>query len=376
MKKICLLLFICLLLLTSCLQVSYIEKVGVVTTFGYDLMEDGERLRGTAVTFQFDPTRQDISQTLFGMANTSKGVREMMNASTSYRLVPGQLQVVIFGQPLAEEGVFELVDTEIRDAKVGTTIHLSVSETSAENILTTKVMGSSINIGEYINRLLEQNIKIENVISSTLHEFLQNYYTVGIDPTMPILSTDKEVIKFVGTALFKKDQFVSSIDSRQSLYLKMLKKPLKSGTIEVVIPREKLKSIITSQGEEEENVNITLANEKSKTKIKVKKQQTPAFELQTSLRARLIEISAELDVSNPKTIPTLQKEISKAVKKQLTETIKIVQESNTDPVGFGIHYKSDTRNVNLTEKEWRSLYEDASFSTSVKLEIDSTGVID
>ncbi|UOK59330.1 hypothetical protein MGI18_10830 [Bacillus sp. OVS6] len=178
-------------MLTGCLEQKYIERIGMITAVGYDLGNQN-KIKGTTVAFQFDPTRQNVSQMLTSEANTSKGIREAMNRETSHHLVSGQLRVSLYGEELARRGIYTFVDTLARDASVGTMSYLAVASPEAASILSAENLSITTNVGTYLYRLLEQNIKSEQTISSTLHEFLKTYYEVGMDPILPMISLMNE----------------------------------------------------------------------------------------------------------------------------------------------------------------------------------------
>jgi spore germination protein len=48
----------------------------------------------------------------------------------------------------------------------------------------------------------------------------------------------------------------------------------------------------------------------------------------------------------------------------------------TDPIGFGMEYKSIRGHEDLSREKWDKLYKDASFHVKVENKIIRTGVID
>ena len=90
-------------------------------------------------------------------------------------------------------------------------------------------------IGEHIYKLLEQNVKSEQVVSSTLHEVANDYYSMGRDIAMPIIKRDKELVEISGIALFKKDKMIGKLSIDDSFYVKLSRDDYHAGTLELKI---------------------------------------------------------------------------------------------------------------------------------------------
>lgn len=373
MKNI-ILIIVCFML-TGCLEQKNIERIGMITAVGYDIGED-QKIRGTTVAFQFDPTRQNVSQMLSAEANTSKGIREAMNRETSHHLVSGQLRVSLYGEELARKGIIPLVDTLARDSSIGTMSYLAVASPDSESILSAKNLNITTNIGTYLYRLLEQNIKSEQIISSTLHEFLKTYYEAGMDPILPIISqlNGGEVV-IEGMALFNKDIMVGKLNPEESFYLKLIREHFESGAIEMELPREELKEALVKK-EGNQPVYITIDNIKSISNIDVKNKKSPVFNVDLSMETRLLEVSEELVSDQKVTTKILERAINHKVKAELKKLIEVLKEQESEPVGFGISYKSKFRMNDMNDEQWKSIYQKMKLTSSISISVISIGVMD
>ncbi|WHZ59501.1 Ger(x)C family spore germination protein [Metabacillus hrfriensis] len=373
MKKLILVL-LCFML-TGCLEQKYIERIGMITAVGYDLGNQN-KIKGTTVAFQFDPTRQNVSQMLTSEANTSKGIREAMNRETSHHLVSGQLRVSLYGEELARRGIYTFVDTLARDASVGTMSYLAVASPEAASILSAENLSITTNVGTYLYRLLEQNIKSEQTISSTLHEFLKTYYEVGMDPILPMISLmNEKKVTIEGMALFNEDKMVGVLTPEESFYLKLIREHFKSGSIEMELPREVMKeAIVEKKGDE--SVFITIDNIKSTSDISVKNKKSPDFNVDIKMEARLLEVSEELVSDQQITTRVLEKAIKHTIKSETKKLIEILKEKESDPAGFGITYKSTFDKSDLSNEQWRSLYQKMNLTTAITVSVISIGVMD
>lgn len=87
-------------------------------------------------------------------------------------------------------------------------------------------------------------------------------------------------------------------------------------------------------------------------------------------------MSEEMKLSDPKALRLLEDEIGDYIEKNIKEMILMLQEQGTDPIGFGMEYKSIRGHEDLSREKWDKLYKDASFHVKVENKIIRTGVID
>ncbi|MGR3764597.1 Ger(x)C family spore germination protein [Rossellomorea sp. NS-SX7] len=384
MKRYLLLLILLLLIfLTGCVEYKYLEKLGLITAVGYDEAENKE-LKGTVVLYQFNPAMQDVEKVLTSKANSSKGNRISQNFDTDHKLVSGQLRIAIYGRALASKGISHLVDTLERDSSIGNMVYLAVSDTTAEDLLTYQMVERHSNKGTYLYNLVKQNVESELMIAPTLQEFITDYGSVGKDPILPILSTSNGILGINGFAIFQRDKFVKEINKEDMFYIRSLVENYHTaGSFEVGLPMERFKSQISKsdieseeETDEEKKVYIVFDSIKSDHKIEADKQNIPAFNIKLTIDARLHEITEELKLSDPKTLKLIEAETSKYIENKIMKNIKMLQEVNADPIGFGMEYRTRRNHASLTDKEWEEKYKDAEFDVNVQLNLIRTGVTD
>lgn len=379
-KLILIVLVMDLLLISGCIQQKNLEKLGLITAEGYDL-DKGSNIKGTAVIQKFDPMMQNVTRVITEVAKTSKGLRQQENLQTSHKLVSGQLRIVVYSKTLAKKGIIQLVDTLNRDPTIGNMVYLTISDKDASDILTKNNVEKSINLGTYLYNLIKQNVEGEQLISPTLQEFNHNFYDVGKDPILPILKLSHGDIVISGMGLFKNDRLIDELETNKLFYLKILVDQYKAGSQEMAFNLKKFsKFIIKSAGHRQKELHnkmyITIDNIRSKHKIKLVNKQNLRFNIEVKLQSRILEMTEPLDVGNPAAIKLIEKEMSKAIKKDIEHLLSRLQDKGVDPIGFGNEYKAHLRGKKLTKKMWREKFKDATFNVQVKNEIVRTGVID
>nr|WP_240794232.1 Ger(x)C family spore germination protein [Bacillus sp. BHET2] len=364
-------------LLSSCVETKYMEKLGLITAVGYDQGEE-KKIKGTMVLYQFNPAMEDVEQILTSESKTSKGIRLSQNLETDHKLVSGQLRIAIYGRELAMEGISHLVDTLERDSSIGNMVYLCIADTTAHEVLSYQMAETPSNRGTYLYNLVRQNVESEMLVSPTLQEFITDYGSVGKDPILPMLKASDGKVGVNGFALFKRDKFIKEIRKDKIFFIRSLIEDYNAGSVEVELPLDKFKSNLSSSHLREENDKVYLMVDsiKSSHTITAKKQETPEFWIELNIESRLLEMSEEMKLSEPNTLHFLQKEIGTFIEKNIKEMVLMLKEEGTDPIGFGMKYKSIRGHQNLTRKEWDKLYKEATFHVKVNNKIIRTGVID
>lgn len=365
---IILLLILCLL--TACVSTHQLEKLGLASIIGYDL-NDGQ-IEGTTMFSQFDPNKEGAIQVINTKANTSKGIRQSSNLGTSNELEGGQLRVILFGQELAEQGIFYLTDTLAREASIGTMIYLCISKGDAKSIITAKL--PIPNNGKYLYDLLRQNVEGELILSSTLHEFWQAYYDPGKDPILPLIEYKDKDLVASGLAVMNGDKYVGSLKATDGFYLKLVRDKFKAGATEIKVAPESFSKNLLKANAKKDDVFIVVDDIRSKSNIELKEQSTPTFKINIKVEAQIIEVSEPLNLENRKAVKELEHIINTHIKNDVTTLVLKLQELNSDPIGFGSVYNGKIRNIDLTEEKWDEIYPKAQFEVEINTRISHTGV--
>ncbi|MEH7299864.1 Ger(x)C family spore germination protein [Neobacillus drentensis] len=377
-SKLLLLLACCMTIMTGCVEQKPLEKLGLITTAGYDLIGK-EQIKGIVVVQKFDPMAKSATKVISAISKTSKGLRQAENLKSNQKLVSGQLRSVVYSRELAEKGIIQLVDTLNRDAAIGNMVYLTIADQTAEEIMKIDYSKTNINLGTYIYNLIKQNVEGEQIISPTLQEFNHNYYDIGKDPVLPILKMQGGDVVISGVGLFREDRLVDELKQSQLFFLKILVDKYKAGTLELGFKKEELQDIMLKglvQTPLYNKIYLTIDNIRSKSKIKLIDKQNLKFKVEIKLDSRLLEMTEPLDLSKPATVKLLEKKMNKAMEKQVEDLLYHLRELDIDPIGFGNEYEVHYRGQQISKEKWRELYKKAEFDVQVKNRIEKTGVID
>lgn len=359
-------------MLSACADAKTLEKMGLITTMGYDLTEDGQILT-TLVLLQIDPEATKNSTILTGISATSKGSRNKGDLKSPKKLQSGQLRVALYSEEIAEFGIINLADTLARDPAISDLTYLAVVEGSTNKLLEQK-NPQFTDISQLIYKELDQNIKGELIPSSTLQETLHDYYAAGIDPILPTLKPEDGQVRITGMALLKDDKMVGKINSTEAFYLKLINDRYDAGSLELTIDKAGFK--ILNEDQELSKLAVVIDTIHSKSDIKLTDRDQLIFNLKIKLKTRLLEVNQSIDLKNPKNLKTLENKLKDQIKKDVEALLTKAQSMNSDPFGIGEIYRKSVRNSNLTSKKWHDMYPDSKVNVVIDFEIMRTGVVE
>lgn len=356
--------------LTGCAEPQILEEIGLVTTVGYDVGENG-LINGTAVELKIDPDAKSDIKIIESDAYSVRGINTKANKKTSKRLLSGQLRVILLGKELAEQGILHVSETLSRDPSISDLTYLTIAEGEARALL--KLKDEHIpDIGMHIYRLIEQNTKGELMPSATLQEVLHWHYTEGRDPFIPILKKiDKEII-FVGVGIFKGDRLVGKISPDESFYLKLINDKYKSGRMELIFKSDSPK--LRGRNGADGLTVISLDTINSSSELKLVNKKNLDFDIKIKLNARLIDINNDIDLTKSNNLKLFEKEASKEMEKQVEQLISYCQSKNSDVIGLGEVYRTSVRNSKLTKEKWHTMYKDAKVNVNVDFILMRSGI--
>ena len=360
------------ILLIGCVETNILDRVGLVTLVGYDVGKE-ETMATTSTVREVNPEFQSNVEVVTTENSTSKGNRVKTNRKLSKKVVAGQMRVVLFGEELAKDDIHRYIDGLLENPTVSNGLHMAVTEGEVAPLLEYEYQNIE-DIGQHIYRLLEQNIKQENMISSTLHEVGRDFYSEGEDIYMPIIKKEEELVELSGIAIFKNGTMVSSIPPEDTFYVKLIGGNYKSGTFETILTKEEIPDDLMKNKPDE--IPIAFDALTSEKELKLINKNTPEFDLNITIKTRLTEIYPDVNIGDPKTVKKLEDAISKNLSSEISRVIAYCQSLESDIFSFGDKYRSSVRNSKLTKEKWHELYKNMKVNVKVDLTILRSGVFE
>lgn len=356
-----------LLLLSGCIQGSIIDDILMAEAEGYDYLGNGKVL-GTATMPNYVgggvsgsgggglPSTASMMDSATVITYDGKSLVDKLQSKGQKAIRPGKIRLMLFNKAYLKHGLDKVIHFRNQDPDTGHDFFLAMVDGSARDLLLGKYQ-TAIPISRYVYDLIFQNEE-KNYPTSSLKTFFYSYYGDYMDPIMPIIKEEKDLIKITGIALFRHDKYAGRINGENKAFVfKTLIENFNLGFYDYEF----------KPGE-----HIALENVSSHVHYDVKNGNDPQPDIFVS-----IQIVGHVRQGNPllkhgdynTTIKTgMQKDIEKKIRKMVAG----FQKKGIDPIGLGQIVRSYTRHFDGAS--WKGRYPNAHFHVKTKISIIETGV--
>jgi spore germination protein len=350
--------FVCtvlMLFLAGCVEKEIVDEVNLIDGIGFDYSEKN-RIRCT-VTFPVYLRDQPPKNKSFTAESVTKiTVLQEIQRQTADPIVTGNLEVALFGKQLAEkEGILDLIDPFQRDPGVGTTLYMAIVDGEAKEVLegTYGITGTA----NHISKMIEHNIKTEELPKTNLQIFLSNFYQKGKTPYMPqIKKIAKDKVKINGICLIKNGKVVDFVSTQNLFFFRLLTDKFSHGMHRVNIDKGEavIRSIRSSH-------DFTLT-------------RRDPYEITIHIKVNGIINEFTGNTLTAKTISKLEEQFEKKINAECLALINKFQAKEVDPIGFGKFVRTQTRNFDVN-RWWNSQYKNMTVKIKSEVKITEGGVI-
>ncbi|MED4014979.1 Ger(x)C family spore germination protein [Sutcliffiella cohnii] len=355
MKSFKPLIIIFIFLLTGCVEKQILDDINILTGIGYDLTEENE-VMGTVLIPIYEADQTINNETITDISERNKDLVSTVQKKATDPIVLGSIENVIFHRDLAEQGIIQFIDGLQRDASVGTSLYIMVSEDPTVDILSGNYGNRST--ASYITNLLEHNMKRRDLPRTNLHVFLNDYYQEGKDPNLPIIGLSDGKLGITGVGILKKDKLASTIELRDLFFFKLLADHYTEGIFVLDLPDGESVSIMSIRSRKKINIDWN--------------GDVPQINIKLKLNGALRDYTgAKVD---DKLIATIQETFEGVLRTECLNLIKRFQEEEIDPFGYGFEVKTRKRGFDI--KKWEDQYPDIPVTVNADVTIIERGVID
>jgi spore germination protein len=343
--------------LIGCVKKEVLDDISLIEGIGFDYI-DSKNLLGTVVVPVYLPKQAPKNITYSAKAEIKKSMLQDIQRQTADPIVTGSLAVVLFSKTLTEKvGILPLVDPFQRDPGVGSGLYLAVVDGDTKELLSGQygVRGNAT----YISKLMEHNVKNEDLPKTNLQLFLADFYQEGKTPFIPQLKKiGKNKMKINGVSLLKHGKMVDFVAPEEMFFFKLLVDKYSEGMHPVKIEsggEAAVRSIHSSH-----NFELTRRNP---TEVKI----------HIEVEGIINEFTGQ--ELTPKKVQELQQQFEKDIKEECLKLIQRFKDKQIDPIGFGHFVKTQTRNFDFNN--WReNQYKDLVVKIKADVKITESGVIE
>lgn len=329
MKKI-LLLIIMAFLLCSCSDYKELNTLSYITGMGFDYV-DGQYI----VTYEVMDNKKDgqsVVTNTYIVTGTGESTYEAhVDAASKLNKTAYYLhsQVVVLTENIVEEKLLDVMDSIIRNPKLNEEFLLVITKDNTVEEIFSSTTDAWPSASFYIYSLIEDNEYSENYyINVPFAVFTEKINTENIDPVVSIIKTVDNEILLDGSYLFSENDLSGNLTNEESnLYNALISS---DNTLPINANYE---DYIVEVASKFQNASITVTDEE--------------ITLDLSVLSEIKKSDSSIDLFDDSVYENLALSISSSLEEKLINLIEILQENNSDILGFENYYYITSREDNL-----------------------------
>lgn len=356
------------LFLIGCKDQRILEKQGFMQTAGYDLLQKDEEnlddeLLVTVDIPKADPEGKMLRETLSATAYSGKEAKIKFSEQTELNLVSGQLRDTLFGLTLAKRGIWEHIESLIRDPSISQNVKVVVVNGSAHDLIV-KNYTQHPRTSQYVDRMLEKEAGSSQIPVVTIYDFARDYFDDGIDPVAPILKETAKNITMDGIALFNKDRYVTKIEPEKSLIFSILRQNFKKGEISINLGKV--------DGKTERLLFNSVINDRE-IHVKRIKDESFSVEFRIDIKGSVLEYLGKYQLNKDKDRQAVEKQMSEYIMKEAESMVKLMQKNKVDSLGIGKYVRNSLSYEEWSALDWNEVYSNLDVRCTAKVVIKDFG---
>ena len=327
---LCILLFLTIAFFSNDFNLVNVQKTAIVTAIAIDKEEEEFSLTALIAS----PASQggdggsqpgqtaDGYATVQGKGKTVAEALEEINAKTGWYPKLVFCRVLLLGETLCQDNVFDALDYFLRNEYAAADPLLAATDGKAGELLQAKPPLKTA-VSEAIEKVLsDQPKRVGTVLTTTLRPFAISYFSAGNSGIMPLVSKetreDGDVFNASQTALFQNGRRVGTLEEEGTFALSCIKNPLRLASY-------------TVQNQGEEN---TLLIKQNRRKLRFFVDgDTPTMRIDLALYAEWTDAASSQDLgalSGRERRSALYTNAGNALKEQILSTFQYCKEINFD----------------------------------------------
>lgn len=371
MKKvgILIILIISTLLLTSCWDMVEINQRLFVSSIGMDLnqVEDMNKYIVTYVYPNINAVGKDAidSKKRFIVSTPSSSIfnaGKKFSTRVDFPFYYKHVKVLVIGEDLAKEQKLmrQTIDSLNRDTKINKKVQVLIAEGRAQDILNENQDGEQVTEGSIYN-ILKDSKSASKFTSQTLTGVIRDSDFCGVT-VAPKIIRKKDQIEISGGAILKGYEFLGWIDAKENRALSFMRDEVKTELIDVPY--------------KDSMISYTIIGSKTDKKVVLDEEINVNLNIGLDGYLQGYIIGEGEDVGNDHVLKDMEEHIDKKLKKEVEDTIKLLQkEYNVDAIGVGEYLsKFYPKEWKELKPIWKEIFPEVKFNVVVDAEIKRTGL--
>lgn len=353
--------------LTGCWDSINLEDLLIVYSLGIDVSETDTSNYNFTIGFptiieEAPEKKMSVSVESPSLGNGKTKLQQKVYRELSYDAI----KVIIFSEEVAREGILFHIDSMLREPLFRGTTRFAAAKNRASDLIELKP-DVSLFISEFIFDSIQQNYDDTTVPISTIRNFSNQYYTFGIEPSMPFISCDSKNNELVvnSVALFKGDKMIYELKEDNSRAFMLLKGEIHKGIYTF--------NYVTDEYPKKEFVSININGGTSKIKTELIDSQLHIFH-DITVSCDLGEYTPTQPILSKSKLSELNNYLSIKVKEELENTLEVLQkELKNDNIGYGLYVKANHPSY-FNKEDWNNQFSKAIIHVNPKVILRTIGV--
>jgi Ger(x)C family germination protein len=372
---------ITILTLTGCWDRVEIERNAFILGIGLDTSEKAEQHEDRVmVTYQIA-----LPSAMMGPSGQGEGGGEQANSSTlnisieeknliaaeqalmaTLNQVPdySHLQLVIFGEALAEKGIGRYIDFFFRDPRTRQRTKVAVAKGKASEIF--KIQPKTVkSTSQYVSDLLDENEKRSLMIIMPIDfGIMQRHFIRNIDVCLPCVTLKRDTLSLEGAGVFNGDKLTAWLTGSEVMSLKWLHGQPAKGVIDISDDRSQVGNISIKIIDNKVSITPVLNDNRFILKLKM--------EVEGDIAEIQIERVSTYDIKFIRNIENLAKQ---KIMRSCRDVFNKLTEYKSDCIEFGrrVHnYYPDFWEKN--KNNWKEYFVNSTLELDVDFKIRRVGM--
>lgn len=367
-------LMVSTLLLGGCWDLAAVNELVIVLTLGIDVGDEPgtyavtlEMINpgGAASTEGGDPGSLPKATIITRQGRTIVEAIQAIQRTVDRGIFLGQLQVVLFGEELAREGITATLDHLRRNGQLRRTMNVGIARGSARSMMQATAPTPTL-LGIALDGTFLQAVRT-GYVSTIFGDFLQYLVEPGASALVPVIErSDDGSVTLTGTAAFQDDRLVGIFSTYESLG--------------VALATGQARPSLVLVGETEwsgEHVLASFYLRRLTSPLDVRVEDgIPKAVLRIRVESVLAEQTGGGDFTTSKDWSILEQMQEEAVRHAVEAAVKRAQEWKTDVfrIGSSIEHRFPREWARLQD-EWPEVFSRMEIEVEVASRILETGLI-
>jgi spore germination protein KC len=303
---------------------------------------------------------EDAVQMLTGKGKTlMEAINDIQN-QTNQEVFLGHARLVLIGEKVAKKGIWSLTDGFRRHPAIRRRLWPLVVKGEAQSVLQVKTKLEQIPT-VYIMDMVDSGVRDDSMADMTLGRLFKALYNPALDPYMNYIQAEKDTVRWLGLALFKKDKMVGSLNAQESAILLQAKESKSGDPISV--------PCLDRKGE------IVFQPTRVKTKYQINKtNDNVRIHVRILVNGEVSEKTCPIDLSQDGHLEKLEKTVEQWYERMGNTVLRKTQKDlKTDVFGFGNEIRAFHPDI-WKSLNWKKQYPNAQIDLKYQVEIRRVGL--